>query len=145
MPADVTALHGWGMSHTVRNLLEKHLSIFGRPRRYFFELLSFFATDPQHAEKLKEFASTAGQDELYSYCYKPRRTIFEVLQDFHSAKIPLKYLIDLIPEMRPRSFSISSSPKVWCQSRVHETSFAEFLNASFADFSKRSPSVGRYC
>ncbi|KAJ3279796.1 NADPH-dependent diflavin oxidoreductase 1 [Borealophlyctis nickersoniae] len=110
---DVTALSRWGRSHTIRQLLEKHLDIFGRPRRYFFELLSFFTTDPQHAEKLKEFASAAGQDELYTYCYKPRRTTFEILQDFHSAKVPIKYLIDLIPEMRPRSFSIASSPTAY--------------------------------
>ncbi|KAJ3041224.1 NADPH-dependent diflavin oxidoreductase 1 [Rhizophlyctis rosea] len=117
---DVSVLSRWGRTHTVRQLLEKHLDIFGRPRRYFFELLSFFATDPQHAEKLREFASAQGQDELYAYCYKLRRTTFEVLQDFHSAKIPLKYLFDLIPEMRPRSFSISSSPRMFPE-QIHLT------------------------
>eukprot|EP00842_Homolaphlyctis_polyrhiza_P002194 jgi/Hompol1/2976/HPOL_006268-RA len=38
---------------TVRRLLEKHLDLFGRPRRYFFELVSFFATDLQHRDKLR--------------------------------------------------------------------------------------------
>ncbi|KAJ3190424.1 NADPH-dependent diflavin oxidoreductase 1 [Gaertneriomyces sp. JEL0708] len=103
---------------TLRQILTDHLDIFGRPRRYFFELLAFFATDPLHAEKLREFGSAAGQDELYSYCHRPRRTMFEVLQDFHSAKVPLKYLFDLIPEMRPRSFSIASSPKAH-SGRIH--------------------------
>jgi sulfite reductase alpha subunit-like flavoprotein len=46
---------------TIRSLLETKLDIFGRPRRYFFELLSFFATDGQHREKLIEFSSVAGQ------------------------------------------------------------------------------------
>ncbi|KAJ3171496.1 NADPH-dependent diflavin oxidoreductase 1 [Geranomyces variabilis] len=95
---------------TIRILLTNHLDIFGRPRRYFFHLLSFFTTDPLHAEKLRELASPQGQQELYSYAHRPRRTMFEVLQDFHSAKVPLKHLLDLIPPIRPRSFSIASSP-----------------------------------
>ena len=46
---------------------------------------------------------------MYSYCHKPKRTTFEVLQDFHSIKLPFKYLLDLISIMRPRHFSIASS------------------------------------
>jgi sulfite reductase alpha subunit-like flavoprotein len=93
---------------SLRQLLERHLDVFGRPRRYFFRLLSFFATNEQHAEKLLEFSSAEGQNDLYAYAHKTKRTIFEVLQDFSSVKIPLKYLPDLIPPMRPRQFSISS-------------------------------------
>ncbi|KAI9091819.1 hypothetical protein DFS34DRAFT_681162 [Phlyctochytrium arcticum] len=95
---------------TLRHLLTHHLDIFGRPRRYFFHLLSFFAQDPLHSEKLREFASPQGQDDLYAYTHRPRRTTFEVLQDFVSVKIPIKYIIDLIPELRPRSFSIATAP-----------------------------------
>ncbi|KAJ3335833.1 NAPDH-dependent diflavin reductase, partial [Kappamyces sp. JEL0680] len=95
-----------------RQLFENHLDIFGRPRRYFFQLLAFFALDAQHKERLQDFASTEGQNDLYMYAHKMRRTTFEVLQDFSSAKVPLKYLLDLVPAMRPRSFSISSSPAV---------------------------------
>ncbi|KAI9205118.1 uncharacterized protein BJ171DRAFT_503040 [Polychytrium aggregatum] len=102
----------WGTIMTLRILLESHLDLFGHPRRYFFELLSFFSTDLDHAEKLREFASSEGQPDLYSYCHRMKRTTFEVLQDFHSAKVPLKYLLDLIPELRPRLFSIASSPNV---------------------------------
>ncbi|KAJ8331849.1 NAPDH-dependent diflavin reductase [Batrachochytrium dendrobatidis] len=94
---------------TIRELLECHLDIFGRPRRYFFELLAFFASNEQHVEKLREFASAAGQNDLYAYCHRVRRTIMEVLMDFTSVIIPVKYLFDLIPHLSPRSFSIASS------------------------------------
>ncbi|KAJ3107968.1 NADPH-dependent diflavin oxidoreductase 1 [Phlyctochytrium planicorne] len=97
-------------SLTLRRLLEEYLDIFGRPRRYFFEILSFFASDPLHADKLKEFASTEGQDELFTYCYRPRRTCFEILEDFTSINIPLPYLMDVFTPMRPRMYSIASSP-----------------------------------
>lgn len=93
---------------TLRTLLTHHLDIHGRPRRYFFQLLSFFATSEQHTERLIELASTEGQDDLYKYCHLLKRTVFEVLQDF-PCRIPLSYLFDLFPGMRPRSFSIASS------------------------------------
>ena len=43
--------------------------------------------------------------------------MFEVLQDFSSVKIPIKYLLDLIPAMLPRSFSIASAPSI--HSSIH--------------------------
>ena len=54
------------------------------------------------------------QQELYSYCNRPRRTTLEVLQDFPavSSRIPFHYLFDLIPAIQPRAFSIASSLKV---------------------------------
>ncbi|KAJ3092732.1 NADPH-dependent diflavin oxidoreductase 1 [Quaeritorhiza haematococci] len=106
---DVRIPSRWPKVQTLRELLEKRLDVFGRPRRYFFELLSYFTADENHEEKLREFASAEGQDELYTYCHRPKRTIFEVLQDFHTAKFPMEYLLDLVQPMRPRSFSIASS------------------------------------
>lgn len=38
-----------------------------------------------------------------------KRTIAEVLDEFHSAKVPKEYLFDLFPPLRPREFSIASS------------------------------------
>ena len=53
------------------------------------------------------------QQELYSYCNRPRRTILEVLQDFPhvSSTLPFEFLFDVIPPIQPRAFSIASSPK----------------------------------
>ncbi|KAI8607580.1 hypothetical protein BC830DRAFT_115860 [Chytriomyces sp. MP71] len=110
---NVTVPSHWSTILTLRTVLEKYLDFMGRPKRYFFHLLAFFAVDVMHAEKLREFASAEGQ-ELYAYCHKLRRTTFEVLTDFHSCrgKIPPAYLFDLIPPMRPRMYSISSAQSV---------------------------------
>lgn len=96
---------------TVRHLVESFLDIAAVPRRSFFELLSTFATNELEREKLAEFSSAAGQDELHSYCNRPRRTALEVLADFPHTTAELKadYLLDLFPEIQPRSFSIASS------------------------------------
>lgn len=84
------------------------------PNRYFFELLSHFTTDEMEKEKLVEFTTAEGQQDLYDYCNRPRRHILEVLYDFRytTPNIPLEYLFDLFPVIKPRAFSIASSNKI---------------------------------
>ncbi|KAG8447371.1 hypothetical protein GDO86_014731 [Hymenochirus boettgeri] len=98
---------------TVQQLVESYLDICCVPRRSFFQLLSLFSPDELEREKLKEFSSAGGQEELYSYCNRPRRTTLEVLIDFPctTSRLPANYLLELIPRIRPRAFSIASSMK----------------------------------
>lgn len=78
------------------------------------------------------FASTAAharshvQDDLIEYTNRPRRTINEVMYEFRAAKVPPEYILDLLPPMRARGFSISSSPAV-------RISLASYGRLSFAD------------
>lgn len=69
----------------MRYLVENFLDISSVPRRSFFELLSTFATNELEREKLVEFSSPAGQEELHSYCNRPRRTALEVIAQTHSS------------------------------------------------------------
>lgn len=105
------AYHHLPQPCTIKQLVRDYLDIHSVPKRSFFELLWKFSDDPIEAEKLQEFASTEGQQELYSYCYQPKRTILEILLDFPqtSAKIQFDYIFDLIPPMRSRPYSIASS------------------------------------
>ncbi|KAJ7308071.1 hypothetical protein JRQ81_008576 [Phrynocephalus forsythii] len=96
---------------TLRHLVSHYLDIASVPRRSFFELACHFSTSDLEREKLQEFGSAQGQEELSAYCYRPRRTTLEVLGDFPhtTCAIPCDYLLDLIPRIRPRAFSIASS------------------------------------
>ncbi|NXB89864.1 NDOR1 oxidoreductase, partial [Vidua chalybeata] len=96
---------------TIQYLVTHYLDISCVPRRSFFELLAYFSTNELEQEKLQEFSSAQGQEELYSYCNRPRRTTLEALWDFPhtTCAIPADYLLDLIPRIRPRAFSIASS------------------------------------
>jgi sulfite reductase alpha subunit-like flavoprotein len=49
---------------------------------------------------------------LIDYCVRPKRTAAEVLADFFSVRFPVEYLLDIIPSIKARQFSISSSLKV---------------------------------
>jgi sulfite reductase alpha subunit-like flavoprotein len=88
------------------------LDIQSVPRLYFFELMSQFATNELEKEKLLEFCSPEGQEDLLNYCNRPKRNILEVFEDFPETTklIPPQYLFDLIPVIKPRAFSIASSP-----------------------------------
>ncbi|XP_078604811.1 NADPH-dependent diflavin oxidoreductase 1-like isoform X1 [Branchiostoma floridae x Branchiostoma japonicum] len=98
---------------TIQHLVEQYWDIHAVPRRWFFTLLSYFADDEMEKEKFQEFSTAEGQEELYSYCNRPRRTTLEVLQDFPHVinTIPVDYLFDLVPPIQPRAFSIASSLK----------------------------------
>lgn len=104
---------------TLRDCVEGLWDIQSIPGRYFFELLSHFAPEDDAGrlefQKLRELSSAAGQEERYDYCNRPRRHCLEVLFDFRHtrANVPLEYLFDLFPTIKPRAFSIAS-----CQTAV---------------------------
>ncbi|KAJ7971211.1 NADPH-dependent diflavin oxidoreductase 1 [Quillaja saponaria] len=79
------------------------------PRRYFFEVMSFYATAEHEKERLEYFASAEGRDDLYQYNQKEQRTIVEVLEDFPSVQMPFEWLVQVVPPLKRRAFSISSS------------------------------------
>lgn len=95
----------------VEELVRQYLDILAIPRRSFFEYLWPLSNDDLERTKLKEFSTTEGQEELFDYCVFPKRSILEVLIDFPktTANIKLEHLFDIIPPMKPRSFSIASS------------------------------------
>ncbi|KAK7032897.1 NADPH-dependent diflavin oxidoreductase 1 [Favolaschia claudopus] len=103
---------------TPRVLFTRYLDFNAVPRRSFFEYLRHFTTDELEREKLQDFLSREGADELYDYCHRVRRTIHEVLVEFRHVKIPLNYVFDVFPPLRPRLFSIASSAQ-HCPSEIH--------------------------
>ncbi|MQL92451.1 hypothetical protein Taro_025090 [Colocasia esculenta] len=77
---------------------------------FLLQVMSFFATAEHEKERLQYFASPEGRDDLYQYNQKERRNVLEVLEDFPSVCMPFEWLVQLVPPLRTRAFSISSSP-----------------------------------
>ena len=97
---------------TLRNVFLKYLDILGVPKRYAIEQLSHFATDPEQKEKLLEISSSAGVDLYHSYIRRERRSFLDVLNDFSSCRPSIQHLVNIIPLIQPREFSIASSPNM---------------------------------
>mmetsp|Transcript_18882 Transcript_18882/g.26614 ORF Transcript_18882/g.26614 Transcript_18882/m.26614 type:complete len:622 (+) Transcript_18882:33-1898(+) len=95
-------------SCSVKQLLTRCLDILGVPRRSFFEKLIPFAKNLEEREKLIELSEPQGADLLHEYCAREKRTYLEVLRDFPSCKMSLERILELVPKLQPRSFSIAS-------------------------------------
>jgi len=100
---------------TLRQLATRYLDFKAIPGRTFFLIFALFANDENEREKLMQFGSLEGTEDRYDYINRPRRNILEVMKDFHltTARITqINVLFDLIPFIRPRAFSVASSPSV---------------------------------
>lgn len=95
---------------TLFDLFTKVLDVGAIPTRSFFEEMAAFATIGEEKEKLLELSSGEGTDLYWDYCVRERRNYVEVLEDFRSVRPPLAKLLEHIPVVRPRQYSIASSP-----------------------------------
>lgn len=77
------------------------------------QILSFISENELEKEKLHEFTTSSGQEELFNYINRPRRNILELLADFpHTTSIlNIKLLFEIMSPIKPRAFSIASSLK----------------------------------
>lgn len=110
-PAHLDPEGGWLKTLTLRKLLTYHLDIMAVPPRSFFQLAWHFASDEREAEKLQELGKLEESEQLYNYVNRPRRSILEVIQEFFSLKLPIEQLLEVIPLIKPRLFSICNNPK----------------------------------
>lgn len=101
---------------TLRNLIKYHLDVSSIPRRTFFGLLFHFVDDStddgkREKEKLYDFSKLEESEDLYDYANRPRRLILETIMEFETnLKIPVEYIVDLIPLIKVRLFLIASKP-----------------------------------
>ena len=97
------------MDCSLFELFSRRLDISGIPGRSFFTGLSAFASNEEEAEKLQELGDAEGTGLYYEYCLREKRTFVEVMEEFPSARPPLDALLELIPSLRPRSYSIATT------------------------------------
>ena len=92
-----------------KQLMTQTLDLYGRPSRKFYEKLGMIAKDAGEKSHLEHLLTKEGRDELISMS-KETLGYADVLQMFPSAKPPIEYLIEFIPAIKPRLYSIASSP-----------------------------------
>jgi sulfite reductase alpha subunit-like flavoprotein len=97
------------LSCTALQLFTHHIELSGMPRRSFFMGLANFATNEEEEEKLRELAGTEGASLYYEYCQRERRNYVDVMEEFPSARPPLHKLLEMLPLLQPRHYSIASS------------------------------------
>lgn len=79
---------------TLYQIVEQYWDLSFKPRRSTMQLLFFISENKLEKEKLYEFTTANGQEELYNYINRPRRNILELFADFpHTTKTRKKIII----------------------------------------------------
>ncbi|XP_017790394.1 PREDICTED: NADPH-dependent diflavin oxidoreductase 1, partial [Habropoda laboriosa] len=99
---------------TLHQIVEQYWDLNFKPRRSTMQVLSFISENELEKEKLHEFTTASGQEELYNYINRPRRNILELLADFPhtTSQLNVRLLFEIMSSIKPRAFSIASSLRV---------------------------------
>eukprot|EP01053_Blabericola_migrator_P013368 Blabericola_migrator_1__13367@NODE_949_length_5910_cov_490_869416_g659_i0_p1_GENE_NODE_949_length_5910_cov_490_869416_g659_i0NODE_949_length_5910_cov_490_869416_g659_i0_p1_ORF_typecomplete_len1832_score345_00POR_N/PF01855_19/1_5e51FAD_binding_1/PF00667_20/5_8e03FAD_binding_1/PF00667_20/7_1e48POR/PF01558_18/1_4e40Flavodoxin_1/PF00258_25/1_3e32PFOR_II/PF17147_4/4_5e26NAD_binding_1/PF00175_21/4_5e03NAD_binding_1/PF00175_21/3_4e15TPP_enzyme_C/PF02775_21/4_5e14Fer4_16/PF13484_6/3_6e13EKR/PF10371_9/5_ len=95
---------------TVKTLLTDCLCLFGKPSRYFYENIYRYATDATEKETLKHLLDKENKTLLIKLSHETVNYM-DVIMMYPSIRLSLEQLIDIIPLLRPRYYSIASSQK----------------------------------
>lgn len=107
---------------TYRAALTYYVDITSTPRTHVLKEIADYATNEEQKELLKKMSSSSDEGKaLYSeWIIKSCRSIVHVLEDLDSVKPPVDHLLELLPRLQARYYSISSSPKLYPDS-IHIT------------------------
>jgi len=101
-----------------RMLFTEVLDIAGWPKRRYYEMLKLSATDPKEKEELQHLCTKEGKADYQAYA-EESYTYGELLQKFPSAKVSIGNLLDYVPDIKPRLYSIASSSRMRGDDECH--------------------------
>jgi NADPH-ferrihemoprotein reductase len=95
---------------SVVDLLKQYFDLDACASRSFLQCLRHFCDDEEERDRLGELISSSNQADYVAYCYREKRSAMEVLTEFPHCKVPFEYFLSHLKPMRPRYYSLSSSP-----------------------------------
>eukprot|EP01071_Lankesteria_metandrocarpae_P003553 Lankesteria_metandrocarpae@DN3034_c0_g1_i1.p1 len=104
---------------TVRQLLVECLDVFGRPPRRIYENLWKHCTDPAEKADAKSLLDKDKKERMQEMSNKKMMNISDLLKAYPSARPSVAHLIDFVPLLRPRYYSIASSQKFVGENNLH--------------------------
>uniref|UniRef100_A0A158PCB9 NADPH--hemoprotein reductase n=1 Tax=Angiostrongylus cantonensis TaxID=6313 RepID=A0A158PCB9_ANGCA len=98
---------------TYRTALTHYVDICAPLKSHVLKAISEYCSDNQEKAYLQllSTASESGLKEYSQYIVKERRSIIDVLRAHPTCKPPIEYLLELLPRLQARYYSIASSPK----------------------------------
>jgi len=99
----------WKTTQSLRSLLENSLDLFGIPNvKVARSLYSAIENNLNEEEKSK----LSNSESYIKCCINDKKSIFDVLCEFPTKDLKIEEIIDIIPTITPRSYSIASSRKI---------------------------------
>ena len=111
---DSSKKHPFPCPTTYRTALSYYVEITALPRTHILKELSVYTTDAEQRAQLELMASTTAEGKaLYqSWVVDSCRHIAHILEDMDTCKPPIDHILELLPRLQPRFYSIASSAKV---------------------------------
>ncbi|KAJ9112731.1 hypothetical protein QFC22_006233 [Naganishia vaughanmartiniae] len=106
--------HDHGKTYETRTafqLLQQNLDLFGKPSKSFYASLAALATHKNDQRTLRFIAAPEGVALFKKMSERETVTFADVLKQFKSARPSIEELVGMIPEIKPRHYSIASSQK----------------------------------
>jgi len=95
---------------TIRHTLLTCLEIRAVPSKALVRVLSEHASDPQEKRRLQELCSKQGASDYTRLIREPGLSLLDLLNAFPSCQPPFERLLELLPRLKARPYSVSSSP-----------------------------------
>jgi len=111
---------GFPMPCTFQTTFSRYLSLTSFPNKTLLSALARYAINKEEKHFLDEISSREGESKYLEWIIQSQRTIVDVLKELPSVHPPIDVIMEFLPRMQPRLYSISSSPKVH-PSRIHIT------------------------
>lgn len=104
----VVSLHTFGISRevSVGCLFTNVLDIFGKPTMHFLQQLATFEEDENTRKRMLDKSLLQRMSLQHGVTYA------DILLEYKSARPPLAALLSMVPQIKGRAYSITSSPNV---------------------------------
>jgi sulfite reductase (NADPH) flavoprotein alpha-component len=96
-------------TRTIFQLMQQNLDIFGKPGKSFYASLASLAKNKNEERTLRFIAAPEGVALFKKMSEVETVTFADVLRQFKSARPSIEELVGLVPEIKPRHYSIASS------------------------------------
>lgn len=103
---------------TIRYAFLNCLEIRTVPKKALIRMLVEYTEDPLEKRRLQELCSKQGSSDYQAFVREPSICLLEVLKAFPSCKPTFERLLEHLPHLNPRPYSVSSSP-LTDPSRLH--------------------------
>lgn len=97
---------------TLRDVLTTCLDIREPPKKALLRVLVEYTTDPGEKRRLQELCSRQGSSDYAQFIREPSLSLIDILSHFRSCSPPVDRIIEHLPRLQPRPYSICSSPLV---------------------------------
>ncbi|GMR42548.1 hypothetical protein PMAYCL1PPCAC_12743, partial [Pristionchus mayeri] len=114
--------HPFPCPTTFRVALAHYVDISAPVKAHVLKAIAEFASDEEQKKKLVLMSNSEGEGHTLfnEYVTRERRSIVDILSEFSSCKPSIDLVLELLPRLQVRYYSISSSPKAVDKS-VHIT------------------------